>query len=236
MKSLSLIVPVFNESATIPKLVNQLLELSINELHEIIFVDDGSTDNSKFLLERLLVSTNLPYKILSKKNGGKSSAIKLGSEILTSSHVLIVDADLELRIEDIPKLWSVVLNNESDFVFGARVFTAQGSFSWRYTKANKFMSNLFGLLFDVLVTDIMCGYKLVPVNFLTKLDFRLQGFAIELEIPLEMMRQEESIYEVPVQYWARRRLDGKKIRKRDGLKIILLMFQGRISMVLGKKH
>jgi glycosyltransferase involved in cell wall biosynthesis len=68
MQSLSLIVPVFNESATIPKLVNQLLELSINELHEIIFVDDGSTDNSKFLLESLLVSTNLPYKILSKKN------------------------------------------------------------------------------------------------------------------------------------------------------------------------
>ena len=236
MQSLSLIVPVFNESATIPKLVNQLLELSINELHEIIFIDDGSTDNSKFLLESLLVSTNLPYKILSKKNGGKSSAIKLGSEILTSSHVLIVDADLELRIEDIPKLWSVVLNNESDFVFGARIFTAQGSFSWRYTKANKFLSNLFGLLFDVLVTDIMCGYKLVPVNFLTKLDFRLQGFAIELEIPLEMMRQEESIYEVPVQYWARRRSDGKKIRQRDGLKIILLMFEGRISMLLRKKH
>jgi hypothetical protein len=64
----------------------------------------------------------------------------------------------------------------------------------------------------------------------------LQGFAIELEIPLEMMRQEESIYEVPVQYWARRRSDGKKIRKRDGLKIILLMFEGRISMLLRKKH
>jgi glycosyltransferase involved in cell wall biosynthesis len=236
MKSLSLIVPIFNESATIPKLVNQLLELGINELHEVIFVDDGSSDNSKFLLESLLVSTKLPYRILSKKNGGKSSAIKLGSEILTSSHVLIVDADLELKIEDIPKLWTVVLNNESDFVFGARVFTAQGSFSWRYTKANKFLSNLFGLLFDVLVTDIMCGYKLVPVSFLAKLDFKLQGFAIELEIPLEMMRQEVSIYEVPVQYWARRRADGKKIRKRDGLKIILLMLQGRVGIFLRKKH
>ena len=124
MSSLTVLIPIFNEERTISKLVGQLSELPPGTIDQCIFVDDGSTDSSVELLTQALSQSNLPHLILRKENAGKASAIKDGAKHLSTSHVVILDSDLELATSDIAKLWEVVQRDESDFVFGYRTFLA----------------------------------------------------------------------------------------------------------------
>lgn len=108
MKTLSVLVPIFNEERTIAQLVGQLSELPVGTIDQCIFVDDGSTDCSVDLLTKALIQSDLPHLILRKENAGKASAIRVGAKHLSTSHVVILDSDLELATSDIAKLWEVV--------------------------------------------------------------------------------------------------------------------------------
>lgn len=182
MKTLTVIVPIFNEARSIPQLVKEISELPKGVVSEVIFVNDGSSDNSVELLEGALSKTHLNYQVITKNNGGKASAIQAGVVGVHSTHSLILDADLELATTDILKLWDVVLSGRSETVFGYRSFLAQSSFTYRYAKGNHVISNLYGLLFNAVITDIMCGYKLVPTPMLQSLPFKFKKYAIEIEI------------------------------------------------------
>jgi dolichol-phosphate mannosyltransferase len=120
MKTLSALIPFFNEERTIPELVRQISKLPDGTLEHCVFVNDGSTDRSLECLKSALTKTNLSYSIINKVNGGKASAIMEGSKALFTTHVVILDSDLELATADIAKLWAIVLKNESEFVFGYR--------------------------------------------------------------------------------------------------------------------
>ena len=140
MKTLTALIPFYNEERTLPELVRQLSELPAGIITKIIFVNDGSADGSLALLENALSSTNLNCKIISKSNGGKASAIRQGSRHLETSHVVILDADLELKTSDVVKLWNAVLENDVEAAFGFRRFLSQSSFTYRYVKGNQFIS------------------------------------------------------------------------------------------------
>jgi len=226
--SLSLIIPFLDESKYLADLVDSLEELPQGTVKEYIFIDDGSTDESVTILTQRLARTSLNASIHSKENGGKASAVKLASEFLTTTHALILDADLELATSDIPKLWAVVLENKSDVVFGYRHFISQSSFTWRYAMGNHFISALYGLLFNELITDIMCGYKLVPTQFLKSIPYKFKNYAIEIEIPIHLWEQGIRPYEVQVEYCPRSRSDGKGITVKDAVKIILTLIPYRI--------
>ena len=118
MKTLTALIPFFNEERTIAELVRQLDSLPGGILTECIFVDDGSTDSSSQILSKALTSVHFKPQIISKANGGKASAIKEGAKALTTTHVVILDSDLELATSDIERLWQVVQSGENDFVFG----------------------------------------------------------------------------------------------------------------------
>ena len=148
MKTLTALIPFFNEERTLAELVRQLSNLPNGTLECCVFVNDGSTDGSSSVLETALKQTVLPYVIIAKENGGKASAIKEGSKVVKTSHVVILDSDLELATNDISKLWAIVLENESEFVFGYRKFLSQSSFTWRYSRGNQFISNLYGFFFN----------------------------------------------------------------------------------------
>jgi glycosyltransferase involved in cell wall biosynthesis len=229
MKTLSVLVPIFNEERTIAQLVGQLSELPRGTIDQCIFVDDGSTDSSVELLTQALSQSGLPHLIIKKENGGKASAIKEGAMHLSTSHVVILDSDLELATSDIPKLWKVVQKDESDFVFGYRTFLAHSSFTWRYSRGNQFISNLYGLFFNEVITDIMCGYKLIPSEVLQQLPYRYKKFGLEIEIPMHMWQSRQRPYEVEVAYKARTRAEGKSISILDAIAVIFSMATFRLG-------
>jgi dolichol-phosphate hexosyltransferase len=229
MKTLSVLIPIFNEERTIAKLVSQLSELPVGTIDQCIFVDDGSTDSSVDLLTKALNQSGLPHLILRKENAGKASAIKDGAKHLSTSHVVILDSDLELATSDIARLWEVVQKDESDFVFGYRTFLAHSSFTWRYSRGNQLISNLYGLFFNEVITDIMCGYKLIPSQVLQQLPYKYKKFGLEIEIPMHMWQLRQRPYEIEVSYKARTRAEGKSISVKDALAVITSMGTFRMT-------
>ncbi len=229
MKNLTVLVPIYNEERTITQLVGQLSELPLGTIKQCIFVDDGSTDHSVEILTQALNQSDLPHLVLKKGNGGKASAIKHGAKSLTTSHVVILDSDLELATSDIAKLWKVVQKGESDFVFGYRKFLAHSSFTWRYSRGNQLISNLYGLFFNEVITDIMCGYKLIPSHILQQLPYKYKKFGLEIEIPMHMWQLRQRPYEIEVSYKARSRAEGKSISVKDALAVISAMATFRMT-------
>ena len=229
MNTLTALIPFFNEERTITELVRQLEALPKGILFECIFVDDGSTDTSNQLLSQALLDVHFSAKIISKSNGGKASAIKEGAKALTSTHVVILDSDLELATSDIEKLWMVVLSGENDFVFGYRKFLAHSSFTYRYSRGNQIISNFYGILFNEVITDIMCGYKLIPSKKLQSLPFKYKHFGLEIEIPMQMWLNHQRPFEIDVEYRARTRAQGKSISIKDALTVITSMALFRIT-------
>ena len=229
MKTLTVLIPFFNEERTIAELVQQLSRLPDGTLEHCVFVNDGSTDRSLELLEKALTKTNLSHSIISKVNGGKASAIHEANQLLETSHTVILDADLELNTFDIVKMWDVVLQEKSEIVFGYRSFRAQSAFTYRYARGNQFLSHFYGILFNEVITDIMCGYKLLPTKYFKECPFKYSGFAIEVEFPLQLWLQRLRPYEILVDYKPRSREEGKVIGVKDALQIILDLIYFRIT-------
>lgn len=230
MKSLTIVVPFYNEERTLGELVRQLSELPQGTFTQCIFVNDGSTDQSLDLITAALTSYPLPHKILNKLNGGKASAIKEASSLLETSHVVILDADLELKTTDLIRLWEIVMNGESEVVFGYRKFLAQSAFTYRYSRGNQVLSHVYGFLFNEVITDIMCGYKLLPSKLLQACPFKYSKFGVEVEIPLHLWLQRIRPYEILVDYKPRSRAEGKVIGVGDALQIIFDLVYFRLKM------
>ena len=229
MKTLTALVPFFNEERTIVELINQLDSLPKGILAECIFVDDGSTDSSSQLLSKAIAGAHFKSQVITKANGGKASAIKEGAKALTTSHVVILDSDLELATPDIERLWQVVQSGENDYVFGYRAFLAHSSFTYRYSRGNQLISNIYGILFNEVITDIMCGYKLVPSETLKLLPFKYKHFGLEIEIPMQMWLSHQRPFEIDVAYRSRTRAQGKSISVKDAFAVIKSMVSFRIT-------
>ena len=231
MKTLTALIPFFNEERTIAELVRQLDSLPKGVLTECIFVDDGSTDSSSKLLTQALEGTHFKSQIISKVNGGKASAVKEGVKALTTTHAVILDADLELNTNDVARLWAVVQSGKSDIVFGYRNFLAQSAFTYRYARGNQFLSHLYGLLFNEVITDVMCGFKLMPCQYFQECPFRYSKFGIEVELPLYLWLKRLRPFEILVDYKPRSREEGKVIGVNDALQIMvdLVVFRFRMA-------
>lgn len=228
MRGLSIVIPFYNEERTIPKLVQLLIELHSDIRNEIIFVNDGSTDSSLDLLETELLRHRLEARIINKINGGKASAIRAAIPYINCSHTIIFDADLELSTSDILKLWQISAESSHDYIFGYRAFRSQSSFTYRYVLGNKIISHLYGILFNEVITDIMCGLKLFPSSFLRQIPFKFTKFAVEIELVVWMWKQNLKPIEVEVNYSPRTVAEGKVIGMRDAIQIVSLLIFLRV--------
>jgi glycosyltransferase involved in cell wall biosynthesis len=215
----SVVVPVFNESATVGQIVEELRALELNL--EILLVDDGSTDASPAVLSRL-AEQHTEVKVLTQpQNRGKGAAVRRGITESTGDILLIQDADLEYSPSDIPALIDPLLSGKADAVFGTRLrggaHPQRAHLFWHYA-GNRFLTLLANVLYNTTISDMEVGYKAFRGELVRDLTLISDDFRIEPELTAKVLRLGPGIrlYEVPISYYGRSYAEGKKITWRDG--------------------
>ncbi len=225
--NLSVIVPVFNEAATIAKVLERLrpLRAPAGPIHEVIVVDDGSTDGTAAALQPFAARGEIRLITL-PANRGKGAAIRSGVAAATGAYLLVQDADLEYDPAEIPRLWETAMEG-AVVVYGVR--TGGGSLPHRL--ANRILSFFTRLITGLPISDMETGYKLVRTDLVRRLDLREERFGIEPELTLKLariIRDEHLRYaEVPISYRPRGYAAGKKIGLRDGLRALYCLMRYR---------
>ena len=216
MNTLSVIIPFFNEERYIEESINRVLAVDIFD--QIILSDDCSTDLSSVIAKKYSDNNGKIAYIRSKRNQGKGAALSNARKHITSTHVIIHDADLEYFPDDIVTMFKLVDENPMSLILGSRFignFERSGGYR-RTLIANKAMSLFFSLVNQVKVTDVATCYKLMPSKFFKNLNLQEEGFSIEIEMISKFLKFNKSIIEVPIKYAGRTYQQGKKIKTLDG--------------------
>ncbi len=232
MRTLSIVIPVYNECQSIRQVLHAV-GLADTEpfAKEIIIVDDGSTDGTREILRSLEGDSR--YRIAyHDRNYGKGAALKTGFGLATGEYVLIQDADLEYDPSDYVRLLEPVLAARAEIVFGSRNLRSNNvPFSAIYFYGGRVTTLLFNLLFGTAFTDIHTCYKLFPARLIPEIlrlpsnDFVFD--AIELT---KILTRAGRIEEVPIRYRARSRQEGKKLNWRHGVYCLLAMLKIRLGL------
>ena len=210
----SVIIPVFNEEATILELVHRVQATDLDK--DIIVVDDGSTDATPSLLAGLQGVTLLRHP----RNLGKGAAIRTALESARGEIVLIQDADLEYDPGDYRRLLDPIERGEADIVYGSRILGRTRRGYLRYYLGGRLLSWLTNRLYGTRLTDVPTGYKVFRSSVLRAVRIETDGFGFCAEITAKLARRGHSIREVPIAYRPRNFRDGKKITWRSGLSFL----------------
>jgi glycosyltransferase involved in cell wall biosynthesis len=219
-RTLSILMPVFNELSTIDRAIDDALtaELPV-EQRQLIIVDDGSTDGTR----ELLAAREWPETVTVLEhsgNRGKGAAIQTALEHATGDFSAILDADLEYRAADLGPLLEPLLTGEARVVYGTRSWASHAAFSFWYVMGNKAVTQATNVLYNCWISDVMTCHKAMSTELFRSLKLRERGFAIEPEITARVLLAGERIYEVPITYKARSREEGKKLTALDGLRVL----------------
>ena len=227
---LSVIVPVYNEQATVAAMLKKLFKLK--QVSEVIVVDDGSTDETLELVNKLTGKRikGKKIKILHKKNGGKGSAVRLGLQKVTGDYVLIQDADLEYDPEDIPSLIDPITKGKAQVVYGSRFLGPHLNLLYWHLVGNRLINFVTNILYNTTLSDLETCYKLLPTELLRELDVPYSSFDLEPEITCKVLKRGIKIYEVPISYVGRDFSQGKKITWQDGLQAIWVIIKLRFTL------
>ena len=220
MNSLTVIVPIYNEENFLEESVSRLLENNIFD--SILLIDDNSTDQSGLIAKKLSNENNNVNYFSLPDNLGKGGVLETSQNMITTSHVIIHDADLEYFPEDIIEMFEVSKKFPNSLILGSRFIGSKerSNLYKRTLFANKAMSSFFSLLFFYKVTDIATCYKLFPSDFFKNFNIKENGFAIEVEVLAKFLKYNKSVKEVPIKYNGRSYEEGKKIKAIDGFKYI----------------
>ena len=215
---LSVIMPVFNEAATLVRVAEVVLGRP--EVGELVVVDDASSDGTWDELESLAAANPERVKALRHEgNRGKGAALKTGFAAATGDIVLVQDADLEYDPGDYPRLLEPLLRDAADAVFGSRFIGGSSHrvlYFW-HSLGNRFLTLLSNMVTDLNLTDMECGYKVFRRDLLQKITIEEPRFGFEPEIVAKVARSGARIYEVSVAYYGRTYAEGKKINWKDGV-------------------
>ncbi len=217
MNTLTVIVPFYNEEKYLEKSVNRLLKYSI--FKNILLIDNNSNDNSNKIAENLSKLSENVTLVRTENIPGKGVAIAKAKEYVSTSHVIIHDADLEYFPQDILKMWDVSIENEKSLILGSRFIgnKTRKNIYLRTYLANKFMSLFFSMVNFYKISDVSSCYKLLPSDVFKDISFKEKGFSIEIEILSKFLKYNRSVIEIPISYEGRTYNEGKKIKTVDGL-------------------
>jgi glycosyltransferase involved in cell wall biosynthesis len=228
MPDLSILMPAYNERATIAPAIDRLLETELPvDSFELIVVDDGSSDGTGEILEQ----RDAPQMRLLRhdRNRGKGTAIRTALAEAGGTYTTILDADLEYDPTDLSTLLEPLLSGRADAVFGTRAFEAHSAYGFWYVLGNKTVTMAANILYNSWLSDIMNCWKAMPTDLLRSLDLREPGFGVEPEITARLLRSGTRIFEVPVTYQARSREEGKKLRAVDGIRVLRTLLRCRFD-------
>lgn len=217
---LSVIIPVYNEKATIAQIIKRAEDAPIDNIEkEIVIVDDCSSDGTREELRRFESRHCVIYR---QKNGGKGAALREGFSASSGDIVLIQDADLEYDPADYQLLLQPILENKADVVYGSRFVGANPHrtlYFWNYL-GNKFLTTLSNAFTNLNLTDMEVGYKVFKKEVLKSINLRENRFGFEPEITAKIAKKNFRIYEVGISYSGRTYEEGKKIKFKDAVRAV----------------
>lgn len=226
---LSIIMPVFNEQATVVEAVKRTLDADLGAARwELVIVDDGSSDNTPALLEDLAASDDRVRIVTLTGNGGKGRAVREGAAAAIGSHVAVLDADLEYDPNDFGRMLPPVLEDGMDAALSTRHWQAHSAFGFWYVMGNRLINLFANILYNSYVSDLASCLKVVRRDLFLQFDLRQNGFDFDAEVVGNLLRRKARVYEVPVSYMARTREEGKKIKPSDGVRYLWVLLKCRV--------
>lgn len=226
MSELSVLIPVYNEERTLERLLDAVEERP--EVSELVIVDDGSTDATPDIL-RARDFKGKAQVIRHDRNRGKGAALRTAIAAATGDVALVQDADLEYDPSEFPLLLAPIERGRAEVVYGSRSFAAHSAYSFWFVIGNKLVTLWTNVLFNSYLSDMETCYKLMPLSVWRSLDLRSDGFDIEPEITAKLLKSGRRIYEVPISYAARGRVEGKKLTWRDGVMALWTLWRIRVT-------
>lgn len=225
-RRLTVIVPVYNESRTLERLLRQVRLASPES--QVIVVDDASSDGSREIVRSMEKELGIEV-VLSPNNRGKGSAVRLGLALAEREWVVIQDADLEYDPHDLSRLLTAAIAEPGSAVYGSRYLNraANCTAKWLNVTAVKLLARWAELLYGRRLTDPHTCYKMLPAWLMRDLDLQSRGFELCAEINGKLFRRKVPIIELPISYHARSGADGKKIRWYDFFHAAWVYFRQR---------
>lgn len=225
MKTLSVIIPCYNEVNTIEKIIDLVNKVTINK--QVILIDDYSTDGSRQLIQTKL-KDKVDTIILPTHNQGKGACIKEGLKRVKGDAVIIQDADLEYDPNDYIKIVQPIFEGKTNVVYGSRYLGKKMKGLKLNILGNKFFNWLSNILNKQHLSDANTCYICFNSKLIDKLDLQENGFAFNPEITAKFGKFKELIIEVPITYNPRSIKEGKKIRLKDSIRHIVIMIKNRL--------
>ena len=220
---LSVVIPCFNEEATLEKCIDRVKAIADSTLIvEIIIVDDFSNDNSYRIATEIRDRQDNVILLKHDHNQGKGAALRTGFKHATGDFVAVQDADLEYDPQDLKKLLTPLINDDADVVFGSRFLSAGAHrvFHYWHYLGNKFLTTLSNIFTDLNLTDMETCYKVFRRDIIQSVDIKENRFGFEPEIVAKIAQMRIRLFEMGISYYGRSYDEGKKIGYKDGFRAL----------------
>jgi len=227
---LSILIPAYNEAATVGVAVKRLLDIRYPCDIELVIVNDGSVDDTMNVLSgiddpRVVVTEH-------KVNRGKGAAVRTAAALATGDYMLIFDADLEYSADDILSLLAPLQRGDAEVVYGVRTFGANTAHSFWFVIGNRVNTFTANALFNTWISDLHTCLKLLPLSMFRELPVKENGFGLDTELTAMLLARGVRLYEVPIHYKARSREEGKKLTWGDGVDSTWILLRVRMKKAI----